>query len=294
MKKAFEGTGVALVTPFNEDKSVDFEGLSKLVNHVIDGGLDYLVVLGTTGETATLSVEEQDAVVAKVIEVNRGRLPIVLGMGGNNTAALIDKLAVTNLEGIDALLSASPYYNKPTQEGIYQHYKALAESTDLPIILYNVPGRTASNISAETTLRLANDFDNIIAIKEASADMDQVMKIIQDKPDNFKVISGEDGLTFPITCCGGSGVISVVANAFPKEFSDMVNLTLDENIKEARSLHYRLKDFIDLLFAEGNPGGVKAALDVLGICKAHMRLPLWPVSEDLKSKIADKVREITV
>lgn len=288
----FVGTGVAMVTPFDGSGGVDYKALEKLVKHLSEGEVEYLVVLGTTAETATLTAEEQSKVLTHVQSVNYKKLPIVLGMGGNNTAALVDSIKKTDLSGVDAILSASPYYNKPTQEGIYQHYKAVAESTDKPIILYNVPGRTASNISAETTLRLANDFDNIIGIKEASADMDQVMAIIQDKPKDFLVISGEDGLTFPIVACGGKGVISVVANAYPKIFSDMVRATLSGEIEIGREKHYQLKKFIDLLFAEGNPGGIKAALQILGICEDNLRLPLWKVSDELKTKLETAIKEI--
>lgn len=288
----FVGTGVAMVTPFDGSGAVDYKALEKLVKHLSEGEVEYLVVLGTTAETATLTAEEQSKVLTHVQSVNYKKLPIVLGMGGNNTAALVESIKSTDLSGVDAILSASPYYNKPTQEGIYQHYKAVAESTDKPIILYNVPGRTASNISAETTLRLANDFDNIIGIKEASADMDQVMAIIQDKPKDFLVISGEDGLTFPIVACGGKGVISVVANAYPKIFSDMVRATLNGEIKTGREKHYQLKKFIDLLFAEGNPGGIKAALQILGICEDNLRLPLWKVSNELKTKLEAAIKEI--
>jgi len=288
----FVGTGVAMVTPFDSSGAVDYKSLEKLVKHLSEGEVEYLVVLGTTAETATLTAEEQSKVLTHVQSVNYKKLPIVLGMGGNNTAALVESIKNTDLSGVDAILSASPYYNKPTQEGIYQHYKAVAESTDKPIILYNVPGRTASNISAETTLRLANDFDNIIGIKEASADMDQVMAIIQDKPKDFLVISGEDGLTFPIVACGGKGVISVVANAYPKIFSDMVRSTLNGEIENGREKHYQLKKFIDLLFAEGNPGGIKAALQILGICEDNLRLPLWKVSDELKTKLEAAIKEI--
>lgn len=290
--KKFIGTGVAMVTPFDSKGAVDYEALERLVNYLSEGGVEYLVVLGTTGESATLSAEEKAKVLAHVQSVNHKKLPIVLGMGGNNTAALVNSIKNADLSGVDAILSASPHYNKPTQEGIYQHYKAVAEATDKPIILYNVPGRTASNISAETTLRLANDFENIIGIKEASADMDQVMAIIQDKPKEFLVISGEDGLTFPIVACGGKGVISVVANAYPKLFSDMVRYTLAGDLENGRKDHYYLKKFIDLLFAEGNPGGVKAALKLLGICEDHLRLPLWKISDELQAKLKAEVKQI--
>lgn len=285
----FKGTGVALVTPFKTDKSIDFEGLSSLVEHVINGGVEFLVVLGTTGETATLSMSEQKEVLAHVKAVNKGRLPIVLGIGGNNTADIISKYSEFDLNGVEAILTASPYYNKPTQEGIYQHYKTLAEHCPLPIILYNVPGRTASNMTAETTLRLAKDFKNIIGIKEASADMDQVMQILKNKPEHFFLTSGEDALTFPMTVLGGAGVISVVANALPKEFSDMVRATLNHDIETAKALHFKVLDFINLLFAEGNPGGIKTALNHLKICSEELRQPLWPVSEDLRLKIGKEL-----
>ena len=263
-----------------------------MTKHLIDNGADYLVVQGTTGESATLNSDEKKEVLRKVKEVNDGQLPIVLGIGGNNTAAVIENIQSAELEGVSAILSASPYYNKPTQEGIYQHYKALASVSPLPIILYNVPGRTASNISADTTLRLARDFDKIIAIKEASADMDQVMEIIEKKPDEFMMISGEDALTLAISACGGVGVISVVANAYPRQFSDMVKAVGSGDLVTARTKHYLLLEFINLLFAEGNPGGIKSALKSKGICDDHLRLPLWPVSEQLAAKIAAKVKEI--
>ncbi len=290
--KQFNGTGVALVTPFLEDKTIDFEALSRLVNHVIDGGLDYLVVLGTTGETATLSFKEQEQVLAHVKSVNNGRLPIVLGIGGNNTSAVIENYHQFDLQGVSAILTASPYYNKPTQEGIYQHYKTLAEASPLPIILYNVPGRTASNVTAETTLRLARDFENVIGIKEASANMDQVMQILKHKPDDFFVTSGEDALAFPMTVLGGVGVISVVANAYPKYFSDMIRAAQNAKIDKANELHYLLLDFINLLFAEGNPGGVKAALKYMNICLEDMRQPLWPVSESLRERLKAEIDAI--
>tara|TARA_R110002072_G_scaffold7473_3_gene40168 strand:- start:142 stop:1017 length:876 start_codon:yes stop_codon:yes gene_type:complete len=283
--KKLEGTGVALVTPFKKDFTVDFDGLTKLVNHVIDGGLDYLVVLGTTGESATLEASERDAVLSHVKKINANRLPIVLGIGGNNTAALLKEFERVDLSGVTAILSASPYYNKPTQEGIYQHYKLLAEKAPLPIILYNVPGRTASNISATTTLRLANDCKNIIGIKEASADMQQVMQIIKNRPEGFLMISGEDALTFPIITCGGEGVISVVANSQPKLFSEMVNASRKGDLELAKKRHYQLIDFINLLFQEGNPGGVKAALKIQAVCGDSMRLPLVCVSENLENQL---------
>lgn len=276
-----KGTGVALVTPFLADGDIDFNGLTNLVNHVIDGGLDYLVVLGTTGETATLSTAEKDEVLAHVKKVNNGRLPLVIGIGGNNTSAIVEEFERVDLTVVDAILSASPYYNKPTQEGIYQHYKVLAEHSPLPLILYNVPGRTASNMTASTTLRLAHDFENIVAIKEASGDLNQVMEIVKDKPADFMVISGEDALNFPIITCGGVGVISVLANSQPKLTADVVNLALKNENESARNLHYKSLDFINLLFAEGNPAGVKAALKLQEICGDDVRMPLMKASEGL-------------
>ncbi len=276
-----KGTGVALVTPFLADGDIDFNGLTNLVNHVIDGGLDYLVVLGTTGETATLSTAEKDEVLAHVKKVNNGRLALVIGIGGNNTSAIVEEFERVDLTGVDAILSASPYYNKPTQEGIYQHYKVLAEHSPLPLILYNVPGRTASNMTASTTLRLAHDFENIVAIKEASGDLNQVMEIVKDKPADFMVISGEDALNFPIITCGGVGVISVLANSQPKLTADVVNLALKNENESARNLHYKSLDFINLLFAEGNPAGVKAALKLQEICGDDVRIPLMKASEGL-------------
>ena len=276
-----KGTGVALVTPFLANGDVDFNGLSNLVNHVIDGGLDYLVVLGTTGETATLTTVEKDEVLAHVKKVNDGRLPIVIGIGGNNTSALVEEFERVDLSGVDAILSASPYYNKPTQEGIYQHYKVLAEHAPLPIILYNVPGRTASNMTAAITLRLAHDFENIVAIKEASGDLFQLMDILKDKPADFLVISGEDALNFPIITCGGAGVISVLANSQPKLTADVVNSALKNENEKGRNLHFKSLDFINMLFAEGNPAGVKAALKLQGVCGDEVRMPLIKSSEEL-------------
>ncbi|MCB0804074.1 MAG: 4-hydroxy-tetrahydrodipicolinate synthase [Flavobacteriales bacterium] len=291
--EALKGTGVALVTPFNSDGTVDFVGLTALVEHVIQGGLDFLVVLGTTGETATLEMDEQIAILSHVKKVNNARRPIVLGIGGNNTAQVISNYQSFDLEGVTAILTASPYYNKPTQEGIYQHYKAIASISSLPILLYNVPGRTASNMTAQTTLRLANDFENIIGIKEASANMDQVMQILKNKPDNFFLTSGEDALAFPISVLGGVGVISVVANAYPKQFSDMIRASLMGDLATARNLHYQLLDFTNLMFEEGNPGGIKAALKHLSVCDDYLRLPLWRVSDGLNERIQQAVKEIS-
>ncbi|WP_299682645.1 4-hydroxy-tetrahydrodipicolinate synthase [uncultured Tenacibaculum sp.] len=283
----FIGTGVALVTPFNEDKSVDFDGLERLVNYQIDNGVNYLVVLGTTGEPATLTQEEKEAVKSKIIEVNKGRLPLVIGIGGNNTAAVVEEIKNTDLTHFDGILSVSPYYNKPTQEGIYLHFKAVAEATEKPIILYNVPGRTSSNMSPEVVVRLANDFENVVAVKEAKGDMVQAMRIIQHAPEDFLVISGDDMIALPMTLAGGSGVISVIGEGLPKEFSSMIQLGLEGKTKEAYELHYKVMDSIDLIFAEGNPAGIKSLLQKKGICLDEVRLPLVKASEELQTQISD-------
>lgn len=283
----FKGTGVALVTPFFEDGSVDFNGLERLVNYQIDNGINYLVVLGTTGEPATLTKEEKEAVKTKIIDVNNGRLPLVLGIGGNNTAAVVEEIKTTDLSSFDAILSVSPYYNKPTQEGIYQHFKAVAESTDKPIILYNVPGRTSSNMSPEVVVRLANDFENVIAVKEAKGDMVQAMKIIQHAPKDFLVISGDDMIALPMVLAGGAGVISVIAQGLPEKFSKLIQLGLQGKPQEAYELHYNVADSIDLIFAEGNPAGIKSMLQKLGICEDEVRLPLVKASEELQTQISD-------
>ncbi|MCT4580924.1 MAG: 4-hydroxy-tetrahydrodipicolinate synthase [Flavobacteriales bacterium] len=281
----FKGLGVALVTPFQDNGSVDFVGLQKLVEHQIANEVDYLVVQGTTGEVATLTPEEKQAVLDFVIEINNKRLPVVLGVGGNNTAVIVKTLEELNTKNIDGILSVSPYYNKPSQEGIYQHYKAVANATDLPIILYNVPGRTMSNMLPETTIRLANDFTNIIAIKEASGNLEQVMDIIQRKPEDFLVISGDDALTLPMLASGGDGLISVVSNAFPKRTADLVHTGLKGDFEQARQKHYELFDIINALFQDGNPGGVKFALTLLNICKNNVRLPLVPVNKKTEEKL---------
>ena len=289
MWSKFKGTGVAIVTPFHDDGGVDFNALGQLIEHLISNDINYLVVQGTTGESVTLSQDEKNAVLDYVLETNNKRLPVVLGIGGNNTQAVVGNIGTFNLEGVDAILSVSPYYNKPTQEGIYRHYKAIATETELPVILYNVPGRTASNITAETTLRLAHDFDNIIAVKEASGDLSQTGRIIKERPDGFLVVSGDDALTLPMISIGGDGVISVVANAFPKQFSALVSSALSGDFSSARSIHLRLMDVIELLFAEGNPAGVKAALKILGICNDTLRLPLVNISEATYAKLQKAV-----
>jgi len=282
-----KGTGVALITPFNEDLSVDYLALERLINHRIEGGIDYLVLMGTTGESTVLSKSEKQEIIAFCKKLNNEKLPIVLGIGGNNTLALVEEIKNTDFTGIDAVLSVSPAYNKPTQEGIYQHYKMIAEVCPLPIILYNVPGRTSSNMEAETTLRLANNFNNIIAVKEASGDMDQIMKIIKNKPTNFIVISGDDGLTLPMIYMGAEGVISVIGQSHPKEYSAMVAEGRYGNISKANKLHYGLYDYYGPLYSEGNPAGVKACLELLGICKAVVRPPLVGSSDAIKHKLRD-------
>ena len=280
-----KGTGVALVTPFNADLSIDYVGLEKLLNYQIKGGIDYLVLMGTTGESAVLSKTEKQEVITFCKKITAGKLPIVLGLGGNNTLALVDEIKATDFTGIDAVLSVSPCYNKPTQEGIYQHYKMIAEACPLPIILYNVPGRTASNMACETTLRLANDLENIIAIKEASGDMDQIMKIIKNKPTDFVVLSGDDGLTLPMIYMGAEGVISVIGQSHPKEYSTMVDEARKGNIANANALHYSIYDYYGPLYTEGNPAGVKACLELLSICKAVVRPPLVEVSSPIKNQL---------
>ncbi len=286
----FKGVGVALITPFNKEEKIDFNRLEKLVNHCIDGGVDYLVVMGTTAENPVLDTEEKHQVLEHVKKVNAGRKPLVYGIGGNDTQGLVQTIKHTDFNGIDAILSVSPYYNKPTQEGIYQHYKTLSAKSPVPIILYNVPGRTSSNVSAETTLRLAHDFENIIAVKEASGNLEQVMKIINERPKDFLVISGDDNLTLPMIACGGDGVISVSGQAFPKVFSAMVHDALNNKMDTARENHYKLFEVTKMLFEEGNPGGVKAALEYQGVCEAKMRQPLWAISQDLQNRIISEIK----
>ncbi len=288
LQKSFSGTGVALTTPFKTDGSIDFDSLRKLVHHVTANGVDYLVVLGTTGETPVLSNSEKKTIVEFIREINEGKLPLILGIGGNSTDTVVETLKNTDFKGITAVLSVSPYYNKPNQTGIYQHYKLIAENSPLPVILYNVPGRTGSNISAETCIKLANDFKGkIVAIKEASGNLAQVMDIIKNKPKDFRVISGDDALAIPILSLGGDGVISVVANAFPALFSQMVNYCLANDPEQARKIHYKLLLAFDYSFAEGNPAGVKAFLSMMGIVENSLRLPLTPVSDLLYGKMKD-------
>ncbi|MCX2492537.1 4-hydroxy-tetrahydrodipicolinate synthase [Pedobacter sp. PF22-3] len=288
----FQGTGVALVTPFNTDGSVDYNGLKNLINHLVEGGIDYLVSLGTTGETATMTKEEKKKVWAYTAEINNNRLPLVAGIGGNNTLAVADEIKSFDTSGYSAILSVSPYYNKPTQEGIYQHYKHLAEISPLDLILYNVPGRTMSNMSPETTCRLAHDFKNIIATKEASGSFDQFNQIMRDKPADFLLISGDDPITLPMIALGASGVISVIANAVPKPFTDMVNVCLQGEFKVANPSHLSLVEFTRLAFAEGNPAGIKVALKHLNICGDTVRLPLIKASSSLEQLIIAELDKI--
>ncbi|MBN9282976.1 MULTISPECIES: 4-hydroxy-tetrahydrodipicolinate synthase [Flavobacterium] len=286
------GTGVALVTPFKKDFSVDTEALTRIVNYVIDGGVEYLVVLGTTAESATLNQEEKELVIQTIVAANNGRLPLVLGVGGNNTMKVVEELKTRDFSAFQAILSVSPYYNKPTQEGIYQHFKAVAEASPVPVLLYNVPGRTASNVLPATVIRLANDFKNIVGIKEAAGDIVQAMKLIQQKPKDFLVISGDDMVTLPMVLAGGAGVISVIGEGFPKEFSEMVRLGLQRKVDEAYQLHYLLADSIDMIFEQGNPAGIKAIFKALGLSEDTVRLPLVNVNEDLAKRINDFVKKI--
>lgn len=283
--KEFVGTGVALITPFREDFSVDVEALENLVENQIENNMDYLVVLGTTAESPCLSKEEKELIKATVVKKNKGRLPLVLGAGGNNTTALAEELKTGNLEGFSAILSVSPYYNKPTQEGIYQHFKLIAEASPLPVILYNVPGRTASNILPHTVNRIARGLPNVIGIKEAAGDIVQAMKLISLVPEDFLVISGDDMITLPMVLAGGKGVISVIGQGFPKEFSDMVSLGLAGKAKEAYKLHYKIAPSIEMIFSEGNPAGIKALLHKKGFCQNVLRLPLVKASDTLAQSI---------
>jgi len=290
--KNLGGTGVAIVTPFNQMGMVDTVALKNLVLHLHSGKVDYIVILGTTGESVTLEDDEKQLVIDTINRVNGNKVPLVLGIGGNNTADVIRTFKRFNLRNFEAILSVAPYYNKPTQEGYYQHYKAIAENSRKDIILYNVPGRTGSNVSWETQVRIARDFRNIAATKEASGNMEQIMKIIMNKPRDFMVLSGDDNLTLPIIAAGGHGVISVVANAFPKEYSLMVRHCLNGEFDKARKLHYKLVNITDLLFADGNPGGIKHALNVMKICYPFVRLPLTEPNQRVKDKLTALINEI--
>mgnify|MGYP000603100632 FL=1 len=292
MNNKFQGTGVALVTPFTKDGAIDYPALAKLVEHVIENKVDFLVALGTTAETPTLSTEEKQAVLRFIIQQNNKRVPLVCGAGGNNTAAVIQQLQTWDWNGVDGLLSVVPYYNKPTQEGIYQHFKAIASATPLPIILYNVPGRTVTNMLPATTLRLAQEFKHIVAVKEASGNMAQCMELVQGAAADFAVLSGDDDLVLPQMAIGMHGVISVAANCFTKDFSQMVQLARQGQFEAAKGLHYRLLKGINLLFAEGNPAGVKCVLQEMGMMQDTLRLPLVNVSAATQSQIQDYLKSI--
>ncbi|MBS3776053.1 MAG: 4-hydroxy-tetrahydrodipicolinate synthase [Bacteroidales bacterium] len=281
----FAGTGVAVATPFKKDHSIDHDALKNHIHFLRENGIDFLVILGTTGESVTLKDDEKKAVVDTVKEANQGKLPFVLGIGGNHTAAILEKIENTDFNGIDGILSVTPYYNKPTQKGLYQHFKAIAEKSPVPVILYNVPGRTGKNIAPETIVQLAKDFDNIVAVKEASGSFTQAMHIIQNKPEDFTVVSGEDGITLPLMAIGIEGVISVAGNAFPKEWTTMINYALKNDFQSAREIHYKMLPIIEKLFAEGNPAGIKCALNIKGIIENNLRLPLVPVSDELKKEM---------
>ena len=289
-----KGMGVALITPFKDDESIDFDALSKLIEYHIQNGIDYLVVLGTTAETPTLTEQEKNEVLSFVIERVKERVPIVLGLGGNNTRGIVERLKTESFQGVDAILSVVPYYNKPSQEGIYQHYKAIASATKLPVILYNVPGRTGVNMTAETTLRLAREFDNIVAIKEASGNITQMDDIIKNKPKDFMVISGDDGITFPLITLGAVGVISVIGNAFPREFSRMVRLALEGDYANALLIHHKFTELFELLFVDGNPAGVKSILSSMGYIRNRLRLPLVPTRITTYEKIRVVLQKLNI
>ena len=291
--KKFRGTGVAIVTPFKNDSSIDFADMGHIVNYLVEGGVNYIVAMGTTGEAPTLTKDEKQAILTYVTESVNNRVPVVAGIGGNNTQEIINCIRELDLTGIDGILSVAPYYNKPGQRGLFQHFKAIATCSPLPVIIYNVPGRTCSNISSETTLELAHECENIIGIKEASGDMAQIMRIIKGKPENFLVISGDDMLTIPVIASGGSGVISVLANAWPAECSEMVNNALKNNFKQAREIHFKFLEVIELLFAEGNPSGIKAFMSIKNLCKNNLRLPLVPVSKNIMARIQNAADNLT-
>lgn len=286
----FIGTGVALVTPFKADLSIDFDALEQLVKYNIENGTEYLVISGTTGESVTVTTHEKRELVEFIAKVNNKRVPLVLGVGGNNTSAIVDEIKTSDLSAVDAILSVSPYYSKPTQEGIYQHFKAIAEISPKPIILYNVPGRTSSNMLPETTVRLANDFDNIIAVKEAGNNVHQYLELLRTKPEDFLIISGDDDLALGVVLAGGSGVISVIGQALPKEFSEMIRQGIVGNAKEAYKTHFKLMPITRMIFSENNPSGIKAVLSGLGISKPHVRLPLVEATDRLKNDIVSALK----
>ena len=293
-RNKFRGLGVALVTPFTADGSVDYTALRRLLDYQLGNGIDFLCVLGTTAETPTLTAEEKQNIINLVQEKVKGQVPILLGMGGNNTAAIVQQVKTTDFKGIDGILSVCPYYNKPSQEGLYQHFKAIATASPVPVVLYNVPGRVGVNMTAETTLRLARECENIVAIKEASGNFTQIDDIIKNKPADFDVISGDDGITFPLITLGAAGVISVIGNALPKEFSRMVRLALNGDYNNALTIHHKFTELFKLLFVDGNPAGVKAMLNSMGIIQNELRLPLVPSRISTMEKISNIVKELNI
>lgn len=292
VRNIFKGLGIALVTPFKEDGSVDYKSLIRLVEYQLDNGADFFCILATTGETPTLTTEEKQKIKETIVSLVGGRVPILMGCGGNNTSSIIEELQTRDFQGIDGILSVCPYYNKPSQEGLYQHFKAIANATKLPVVLYNVPGRTGVNMTAATTVRLAHDCDNIVAIKEASGNLEQVDEIIKNKPRHFDVISGDDALTFPMVSCGAVGVISVIGNALPKEFSKMIRLQMKGEYDPARTIHHRFIDLFSLLFVDGNPAGVKAMLHEMGYIENVLRLPLVPTRISTRQRLAEIMKEL--
>ena len=293
-RNIFKGLGIALVTPFKEDGSVDYKSLIRLVEYQLDNGADFFCILATTGETPTLTTEEKQKIKETIVSLVGGRVPILMGCGGNNTTSIIEELQTRDFQGIDGILSVCPYYNKPSQEGLYQHFKAIANATKLPVVLYNVPGRTGVNMTAATTVRLAHDCDNIVAIKEASGNLEQVDEIIKNKPRHFDVISGDDALTFPMVSCGAVGVISVIGNALPKEFSKMIRLQMKGEYDPARTIHHRFIDLFSLLFVDGNPAGVKAMLHEMGYIENVLRLPLVPTRISTRQRLAEIMKELKI
>ena len=294
VRNIFKGLGIALVTPFKEDGSVDYKSLVRLVEYQLDNGADFLCILATTGETPVLTADEKQKIKETIVSLVGGRVPILIGCGGNNTAAIVEELQTRDFQGIDGILSVCPYYNKPSQEGLYQHFKTIAAATKLPVVLYNVPGRTGVNMTAATTVRLANDCENIVAIKEASGNLEQVDEIIKNKPNDFDVISGDDALTFPMVSCGAVGVISVIGNALPKEFSKMIRLQMRGEYDPARKIHHRFTDLFSLLFVDGNPAGVKAMLSEMGFIENVLRLPLVPMRIKNMQRMSDILKELKI
>lgn len=294
VQNIFKGLGIALITPFKEDGSVDYDSLKRLVQYQLDNGADFFCILATTGETPTLTAQEKQTIKDLVVDIVQARVPILIGCGGNNTAAVVEELKTGGFKGIDGILSVCPYYNKPSQEGLYQHFKAIAAATELPVVLYNVPGRTGVNLKAETTVRLARDCKNIVAIKEASGNLEQVDEIIKNKPNDFDVISGDDSLTFPMVSCGAVGVISVIGNALPKEFSKMIRLQMRGEYDPARKIHHRFTDLFSLLFVDGNPAGVKAMLHEMGFIENKLRLPLVPMRISNMQRMSEILKELKI